>query len=112
MNDMFFFTEEIWREYMQEMGIQETVDYLREKGLPANWPTGVVNPKGAGVCYMLEGKPWYKSECPQYEGYYLCGGTGSVQCKTAGELLPGVVQYKVCSKDYKKCPFFKEETNE
>lgn len=95
MKDMFFFDEEeTWRKHMKEMGIQEAVDYLREKGLPANWPAGVVNPKGAG------------------EGYYLCGGIGSIQCKTAGELLPGVVQYKVCSKDYKKCPFFKEAANE
>ena len=92
---------------MDELGIQETIDYLKEKGLPANWPTGVVTPGGVGVCYLPDGKPWYQSKCPHYEGYYLHGGTGSVQCAAAGELLPGIVQYKVCSKEYGECPFYK-----
>lgn len=100
--------DEIWREHMDELGIQETIDYLRGKNLPANWPTMVLDPSGEYVQYLPEGKPWYKSDCPYYEGYYLCGGCGSVACKTAGELLPGIVHYKVCGKDYKICPFYKE----
>lgn len=107
---MFFFQDEVWRQYMDELGIRETIEYLKAKGLPANWPTGVVNPAGVGVCYLEKGKPWYKSECPHYEGYYLHGGTGSVRCTTAGELLPGIVHHKVCSKEYCRCPFYKEET--
>lgn len=107
---MFFFQDEVWRQYMDELGIQETIEALKAKGLPANWPTGVVNPAGVGVCYLEKGKPWYKSECPHYEGYYLHGGTGTVRCTTAGELLPGIVHHKVCSKEYCRCPFYKEET--
>lgn len=105
----FFMKEEVWRQYMEELGIRKTIDYLTAKGLPANWPTGVVDPSGECVCYLPGGKPWYKSQCPHYEGYYLCGCIGSVRCSTAGELLPGIVQYNVCSKDFKKCPFYKEE---
>lgn len=41
---------------MDELGIQETIDYLIAKGLPANWPTGVVNPNGVGVCYLPQGE--------------------------------------------------------
>lgn len=105
----FFMKEEVWRKYMDELGIQGAIDHLTAKGLPAYWPEKVVDPTEAGVCYLPGGKPWYKSDCPCYEGYYLCGGIGSVRCRTAGELLPGIVQYKVCSKEYPKCPFFKEE---
>lgn len=104
----FFMEEEKWHQYMDELGIQETIDYLREKGLPANWPTEIVDPSEFGTCYLQDGKPWYKSDCPNYEGYYLCGCIGSVKCSTAGELLPGIVQYKVCSREYTKCPFYKQ----
>lgn len=103
-----FMCEEIWRKHMDELGIQEVIDDLRAKGRPAEWPAKVVDPSENGTVYLPEGKPWYKSVCSCYEGYYLCGGTGSVQCRTAGELLPGIVWYQVCSKEYHKCPFHKE----
>lgn len=105
----FFMEEEVWRQHMDELGIRETIDYLIAKGLPANWPTGIVDPAGNGVCYLPGGKPWYKSACPHYVGYYLHGGLGTVRCNAAGELLPGIVHYKVCSKEYGKCPFYKED---
>lgn len=104
----FFMQDEVWRQHMDELGIRETIDYLIAKGLPANWPTGIVDPAGYGVCYLPGGKPWYKSDCPHYEGYYLHGGLGTVRCNTAGELLPGIVHHKVCSKEFNKCPFYKE----
>lgn len=104
----FFMQDEVWRKYMEELGIQEAIENLIAKNLPANWPTMVVAPSGQGVQYLQKGKPWYRSDCPFYEGYYLCGGTGTVRCSTAGELLPGIVQYKVCSKEYSQCPFFQK----
>ena len=107
----FFMKEEVWRAHMDELGIQKTIDYLIAKNLPANWPTMVVDPSGEFVQYLPGGKPWYKSDCPCYEGYYLCGGCGSVRCRTAGELLPGIVWDNVCSKEHKNCPFYKENTN-
>lgn len=101
--------EEVWRQHMAALGIQQTIDDLAAKGRPAYWPTEVVDPSKFGACYLPGGKPWYRSGCPCYEGYYLHGGTGSVRCKTAGELLPGIVHHHVCSKEYEKCPFYKEK---
>lgn len=91
---------------MEALGIQKTIDYLRAKGLPAEWPTRVVDPEDKYTSYLPGGKPWYKSDCPCYEGYYLLGGTGAVNCATSGELLPGVVWYEVCRKEYGKCPYY------
>lgn len=102
----FFMKEEVWRQYMDELGIQKTIDYLAAKGLPATWPTEVVDPSDFGACYLPGGKPWYRSECPCYDGYYLSGGIGSVKCNAAGELLPGSVHHYICKKEYEKCPFF------
>ena len=110
---MFLFvSEEIWHKHMEELGIQAIVDDLIAKGKPASWPTKVVDPSEKGTVYLPEGKPWYQSACPCYDGYYLCGGTGSVRCRTAGELLPGCVWYSVCSKDFCSCPFYIEGKGE
>lgn len=106
---MFLFVKEaVWRRYMDELGIQKAIDYLKAKGLPAEWPTYVVDPSEEDVIYLPEGKPYYKSACPSYEGKYICGGFGSVRCRTAGELLPGIVWDNICSKDFRRCPFYKE----
>ena len=107
---MFLFMEdEGWHRYMDELGIRKTIDYLIAMDKPAEWPLMLVDPSGAYVSYLPEGKPWYKCSCPCYEGYYLAGHIGSVKCRTAGELLPGVVWDNVCSKEYRKCPFYKGE---
>lgn len=106
---MFMFMEdEGWRRYMDELGIRKTIDYLIAMDKPAEWPFGLVDPSGEYVSYLPEGKPWYKSACPCYEGYYLAGSIGSVKCRTAGELLPGVAWYAVCSKEFCRCPYYKE----
>lgn len=34
---------------MDELGIRKTIEYLIAKGLPADWPTGIVDPAGNGV---------------------------------------------------------------
>ena len=93
---------------MDELGITEVVRHLEALGRPAEWPLYVVDPAEKGACWLPDGKPWYKSPCPCYEGYYLLGGTGSVKCRATEELLPGVVWHKTCSKDYARCPYYKE----
>lgn len=108
---MFFLEMEEWRHYMKELGIQDAVDHLRAMGLPATWPTRVADPNDTSTFYLPGGKPYCKSECPCYEGYYLDGLYGAVKCNGTGELLPGVVWDKTCSKGYEKCPFYKEVTN-
>lgn len=62
---MFLFMDkEAWRQYMDELGIRKTIDYLIAKNLPAEWPTMVLDPSGEYVQYLPGGKPWYKSNCP------------------------------------------------
>ena len=108
----FFFTEEaepVWRKYMEELGIQRCVDDLRAKGLPHTWPMQVVDKEDPCTLKATVTASCYKSRCPHYDGYWLHGGTGSVECRAAGELVPGVVWYCVCSKDHEKCPFYREK---
>ena len=105
---MFFFDEEkepVWRKYTEELGIRQAEDYLKGKGLPAQWPSQVADPDDPYVFYHPQGKPWYRSQCGCYEGYYL-GGSGAVKCSAVGELLPGYVWDSMCRKDYEKCPFY------
>ena len=105
---MFFFEREpVWRQHMEELGIQKVVDNLKRKGLPCEWPTEVVNPENVFALKAKVTAGCYKSNCPHYEGYWLHGGAGSVECAAAGELLPGVVWYETCSKRHEECPFYK-----
>lgn len=106
---VFFFGEEpAWQKYRQELGIQRAVDYLTGKGLPARWPEQVPDPKEYGCLYIPGGKPYNRSRCPEYEGYYLHGGCGGVKCRAAAEILPGIAWDTVCRNDFTKCPFYKE----
>lgn len=90
---------------MEELGIQRAIDYLKSKGLPAGWPTEIVDRENPYATFQEKGKPNYRCQCPRFEGYWLLGGAGSVQCNASEELLPGIVWDNVCSKAFKKCPF-------
>jgi hypothetical protein len=106
---MFFFGMEAWSKYMKKLGIQRAVDSLKAKGLPHVWPTKVADPNDPSTFFMPGGKPFNKSECPCYQGYYLDGLYGAVKCSGTGELLPGIVWDQTCSKGYEKCPYFRRE---
>ena len=107
---VFFFDKEpVWKKYRQELGIDRAVNYLKGKGLPATWPEEVPDPKAWGTLFLPKGKPHNRSDGPNYQGYYLCGGCGGVSCKAAGEILPGITWDTVCRDNYQKCPFYKEE---
>lgn len=108
---MFFFEMEEWRKYMKELGIQQAVEHLQAKGLPAQWPTKVADPNDSSTFFLQKGKPYNKSNCPCYEGYYLDGLFGAVKCSGTGELLPGIVWDKVCSKNFNICPYFKKNAD-
>lgn len=108
---MFFFTEEVWRPYMEELGIQNAIDYLEGIGKPSDWVTRIPDIYLSHVFFLADGKPWYRSQCPCYEGYYLSGIDAAAKCSVAGELLPGIVWDNVCSKGYEKCPFYKRSEN-
>ena len=109
---MFFFEMEVWREYAEELGIARVIRDLEARGKVTTWVTKVVDPGEFGSVFEEMGKPHYRSGCPSYEGYWLHGGTGAVQCRAAGELLPGVVWYNICEKRHDTCPFCKGAEND
>ena len=109
MTVFFFEKEPLWRQFIVELGIQRNVEYLKAKGLPHEWPMKVVDPTNPATVKATVTASLYKSGCPHYAGYWLCGGTGSVECNAAGELLPGNVWYNVCERKHCECPFFKKK---
>ncbi len=108
---MFFFgaADPDWWTYREQLGIQKTVDYLMQKNLPSDWPMLTVDLSNPATLKADVTKGSYKSQCPHYEDYWLCGGIGSVECKAFEGLLPGVVWYKVCSHNFEKCPLYTNE---
>lgn len=86
-------------------GFRETREYLRKKGLSASWVDEVVDRNELGAVFIQDGKPWYKSNCPEYVGFWLCGHIGAVQCKAVPFLIPGLHQSHTCEKNQEQCPF-------
>lgn len=80
--------------------IREVEDDLTQRGRPCGWVSRCVDPAEPGAMFLPDGGRGknYRSDCPHYEGYWLCGGIGSVQCALGG-LLPGIIWGKVCSCD-------------
>lgn len=110
---MFFFGSFLnlgsWsNRYIKELGIQRVIDHLRERGLPCEWPLCVPDPEYPATLKAAATKNSYKSQCPFYGGYWLCGGTGGVECAAAGEIVPGCVWNELCEKRHEDCPFYKE----
>lgn len=46
----------------------------------------------------------YLSDCPHYNGIYLCSGAGVLACDLVSEHLPGIIQDLHCSKEHNHCP--------
>lgn len=110
---MFFFYPgaeqtgtERWRQYIQELGLQDVIDRMTERGHKCEWVTEVYGPSHGAEFHKGGGK-FHPSRCPCYEGYWWAGGFGAVQCSNApdGELLPGAVYERMCRKDPTVCPF-------
>ncbi len=87
---------------------QKAVDHLKSKGMPSGWLLKAVNPRSPTAIFLKGGRLGYLSPCPQYEGFWLSGGYGSVQCKAVEDLLPGYFWYAFCSKECSKCPHSKQ----
>ena len=111
---MFFFGSSLgmgtWSErYIKELGIQQAIDNLKERGFPHEWPMYVPDPENPATLKATATKNNYKSQCPYYQGYWLCGGIGGVECEAAGEIIPGNAWYTLCEKKHTQCPFYKEK---
>lgn len=86
-------------------GFAEVRENLRRKGLPFAWVDKVVTPGEPGAVFIEKGIPFERSDCPEYEGIWLCGGFSSVKCRAHASLLPGMIWDTTCSKDPERCPF-------
>ena len=86
---------------------EKVEDRLRSKGLPYEWIYKIVEPEEPGAVFIKKGIPFERSDCPEYEGIWLCGGFSSVQCSTHNGLLPGMMWDEICGKDPERCPFRK-----
>lgn len=91
---------------------QERKAGLVERGRPWEWILDTVALDDNYAVFLKLGKPWYRSECPHYEGYWLSGGIGSVQCSVAEGLLPGIHQLLYCGSDCKNCPVYNLATEQ
>lgn len=90
-------------------GFVEAKTNLEEKGFLSAWIYETIDPKAKYAIFLKNGKPGYKSPCPYYEGYWLCGGFGSVQCRAVDTLFPGLQWDITCGKKHEQCPFYKPE---
>lgn len=93
-------------------GFTNIIEHLKEIGRPFGWVTKVVDPSDPFATFVKAGKPWYKSDCPHYEGFWLGGFIGSVQCRACEKLLPGCQWDVACKGDFQACPFYKEDQHE
>ena len=87
-------------------GFAEVKARIEEKGYLSEWIMNTVDPNDPGAVFLPNGKKLYRSDCPNYKGYWLCGHVGSVKCEVCAELLPGLQWDIMCKKDYSKCKFY------
>ena len=114
MSKMFFFEKDpAWMQYINELGIQAVIDYLKGGGHPCGWPLYVADPSEKHVTFLPHGRGFsaYKSKCPNYEGYYLGGSRAAVKCTACPDLLPGIVVDTMCTKDFTACPYCRQKEN-
>ncbi len=94
---------------MEELGLSRVIEDLDRRGKPSFWVTSVTDPADPATLKATVTASSYRSKCPHYDGFLLCGGTGAVECRPAGELLPGIVWYTMCCGEFEKCPFYGKE---
>lgn len=95
-------------EFADLPGFTETREYLESKGLPSGWIFKNADPTEPATFFLVKGKPWYKSPCPEYEGYWLGSGS-SVQCAAHDGLIPGLMWDHICREKYSECPFYQQK---
>lgn len=94
-------------DFLSLPGFAEAKSYLEDSGRPSGWLTDTVDISDPTAQYLKDGKPWYKSACPFYKGFWLSGCIGSVDCDAyCASLLPGLMWQETCRNQHEKCPFF------
>lgn len=87
-------------------GFAEAKRHLKETGHPSTWITKLVDTSDKYAKFLKDGRPWYRSQCPHYQGYWLEGCRGSVQCGSYGGLLPDLMWDTTCKGKFEQCPFY------
>lgn len=77
---------------------------LTSQNLKYEWLTSTVDPKDPLAFFIKNGRLGYRSTCPYYEGYWLCGGFGSPKCRLSDHPRPLLYYDTFCSKDHNQCP--------
>lgn len=81
---------------------------IESRGYRSEW-VSKVPPVDKNSYFLPKGKSKhgvksYLSDCPHYNGIYLCSGAGALDCNLVAEHLPGIIQDLHCSKEHNKCP--------
>ena len=83
---------------------------VAETGGDPSWVTKIVDKDDPYAVFLEKGKSnnphygtMYPSVCPMFQGYWLLGGTGSVQCSRCKNLIPGIQWDFVCKDHPEKC---------
>ena len=66
------------------------------------------DPNKPYVFFEKNGRLGYRSDCPDYDGYWLDGVHSAVVCKQVDFLLPGVILELYCRYHCNECPLHKE----
>ena len=91
-------------------GFSEAKAHLESEGRPSAWITETVDTGDKHAAFLKDGRPWYKSQCEHYEGYWLLGGIGSAQCDACDGLLPGLMWDSTCKgAPCAACPRYRKE---
>lgn len=91
-------------------GFAEAKKRLEETGHPSAWITKVVDPTEKDAFFHKNGRYRHKSPCEHYEGHWLLGCIGSVQCDACESLLPGLMWDTTCKEKFENCPFYEKGT--
>lgn len=93
-------------------GFAEAKARLEKKGLPWGWIIKTADPTDKYTIYLKRGRPFNKSDCPHYKGYWADGVHGAVDCAACARPLPSLMWDTTCKGEFTRCPFYgKEETD-
>lgn len=93
-------------------GFAKVKAYLEGKGLPWEWIIKIPDTSDRYTIYLKHGRPFYKSNCPHYKGYWADGVHDAVDCAACDRPLPSLMRDTTCKGEFTSCPFYgKEETD-
>ena len=85
---------------------------VRARGPQTAKVRATADPDKPFVFFEKNGRFGYRSDCPDYGGYWLDGVHGAVVCKQVDFLLPGVILELYCRYHCNECPLHNETEND